>query len=65
MRRFCSVLKGVVSEENKEQASSTLTLIPRSLLDQFACNISEEIIVSAAHTLVDSGLTDLGYNYVL
>jgi hypothetical protein len=53
------------SEKNGERVSSTLTLLFRSPSDQFACNISEDIIVSAAHTLVDSGLAKLGYNYVL
>ncbi|KAL7409518.1 alpha-galactosidase [Mrakia frigida] len=33
--------------------------------NQFACNISEEIIVAAAQTLVSSGLADLGYDHVL
>ncbi|SPO27938.1 probable alpha-galactosidase [Ustilago trichophora] len=31
----------------------------------FACNISEETILSAAHAIKDEGLDKLGYNYVV
>ncbi|CCO34830.1 putative alpha-galactosidase [Rhizoctonia solani AG-1 IB] len=33
--------------------------------NKFACDISEDLILSAGQAIVDNGLKDLGYEYVV